>query len=95
MSDNAAMITVELLPGEHWWGGAVADGQAQDASLRRGAPTDCSRSFRRPRPGPHPPRIHVRRRSAVAIRQELLPEILARLVELEVGLGSLPAFRLT
>lgn len=28
MSKNAAMITIELLPGEGWWGGAVADGQA-------------------------------------------------------------------
>lgn len=34
MPKNAAMITVELLPGEHWWGGAVADGQAMPFGLR-------------------------------------------------------------
>ncbi|HEY8701955.1 MAG TPA: glycoside hydrolase family 31 protein [Arthrobacter sp.] len=28
MSEEATTVTIELLPGEAWWGGAVADGQA-------------------------------------------------------------------
>jgi alpha-glucosidase (family GH31 glycosyl hydrolase) len=34
MSENAAPLTVELLPGEAWWGGAVADGQAMPFGAR-------------------------------------------------------------